>query len=1163
MGLNLRKLESYSRILVKLEAFISRFYRRQLLKGTFLFLFFGGLLLLVVGGLEYFLWLSPGMRTVLLLTGLLLEAYFLMRYILLPLLQLLRLRKGLSLKEGSRLIGRHFGDVNDKLYNLLELSESPERSELLLASIDQRSRELLDVPFQRAIPMREAYRYARYAAIPLLLYGLIWISGKGVEFMSSYRRVVNYRMAYEPPAPFSFQLMTPTLRQREDMPFVLKVGTPGEVRPDQVRLILEGTPMIMEDAGTHFEYTFRPPLKPVRFSFEAGGFSSREYALEVIKVPVIDRFEMSFKYPAYLGQPDEDVNGSGNATVPEGTMVRWRIRTIHTDSLTYSDRDTTSRVVTADDRAEFSKRIWRSTPYAISTSNGDIAEFDRLEYQIDVVRDEFPGIKVVMQRDSLNPNLAYFAGDITDDHGLQQLRAAVYPAGREEEVRHLELPVPETSYHSFYYTFPSGLELRVDEDYVLYFEVTDNDGNRGGKSSRSQEFSLSMLNEDEMKARQLEYNRELLTGMGKSAKERERLQKELEEFQQSQKEKQEFSFDEKQKLKDFLQRQEQQEKLMEKFSKELAESVDDTEKGAEDELLKERLERQEAEARKNAALMEEIQKILDKLDREALRERMEEVSRAQQGNQRSMQQLLELTKRYYVQEMARQLSRELSKLSEEQLVVSEPEVKQDTNADAQKDLNEQFDEIRKQLGALERDNDDLSKPLPWKRNTEKEAAAAQDQQQALDGMREQQEQGDKGDSQDASPRDQDIKEEVRQKQRNAARKLKELSEELDQGTSMAGMQSLSEDADMLRQILDNLIVFSLEQEALFEVVQNQGEGPLNRSEDIRKQRELRELFQHVDDSLFALSLRQPEIGEVINGHITEVYYNIDKGLESFGENNWYRGASYQQYAITGTNELASYLAEVLDNMQQSLQPGQGQGQGADLQLPDIIQSQQDLKQKMQQSGSKGQQQGQKEGEGSGQQEGGRGDAQGQEGEGTDPGESGNGKAEGGRGSEGGDKEGEGGSGGSGLGEEEYSEFFEIYKEQQKIRQQLEKQLEDMIRDSDRKLGEQIAREMEMFEEEILRNGITQRTADRLNRIQQQLMRLENAALQQGERQERESKSNREVFNNPVITRPEAFEKDRDELEILNRQALPLRRIYQEKVRQYFGNNDSIPPSDRL
>ena len=234
-----------------------------------------------------------------------------------------------------------------------------------------------------------------------------------------------------------------------------------------------------------------------------------------------------------------------------------------------------------------------------------------------------------------------------------------------------------------------------------------------------------------------------------------------------------------------------------------------------------------------------------------------------------------------------------------------------------------------------------------------------------------------------------------------------------------------------------------------------------------------------------------------------------------------------------------------------------------MQLPDIIQSQQDLKQKMQQSGSKGQQQGQKEGEGSGQQEGGRGDAQGQEGEGTDPGESGNGKAEGGRGSEGGDKEGEGGSGGSGLGEEEYSEFFEIYKEQQKIRQQLEKQLEDMIRDSDRKLGEQITREMEMFEEEILRNGITQRTADRLNRIQQQLMRLENAALQQGERQERESKSNREVFNNPGITRPEAFEKDRDELEILNRQALPLRRIYQEKVRQDFGNNDSSPPSDRL
>ena len=116
-------------------------------------------------------------------------------------------------------------------------------------------------------------------------------------------------------------------------------------------------------------------------------------------------------------------------------------------------------------------------------------------------------------------------------------------------------------------------------------------------------------------------------------------------------------------------------------------------------------------------------------------------------------------------------------------------------------------------------------------------------------------------------------------------------------------------------------------------------------------------------------------------------------------------------------------------------------------------------------------------------------------------------------------------------------------------------LEDLINEGDRKLAESIVREMELFEEELLRNGITERTAERLNRIQQQLMRLENAALEQGERKERESRTNTEIFANPILTRPEVFERKWDEIEFLNRQVLPLRRLYQDRVKRYFSKSD--------
>ncbi|MCB4800359.1 hypothetical protein, partial [Neotamlana laminarinivorans] len=87
---------------------------------------------------------------------------------------------------------------------------------------------------------------------------------------------------------------------------------------------------------------------------------------------------------------------------------------------------------------------------------------------------------------------------------------------------------------------------------------------------------------------------------------------------------------------------------------------------------------------------------------------------------------------------------------------------------------------------------------------------------------------------------------------------------------------------------------------------------------LKKQHNLREHFEHIDDSLFALSLRQPKLSEQVNNEITEVYYNIDKALSLLAENQVYQGVSNQQFAVTAANNLADFLSDVLDNMQESM-----------------------------------------------------------------------------------------------------------------------------------------------------------------------------------------------------------------------------------------------------
>ena len=400
--------------------------------------------------------------------------------------------------------------------------------------------------------------------------------------------------------------------------------------------------------------------------------------------------------------------------------------------------------------------------------------------------------------------------------------------------------------------------------------------------------------------------------------------------------------------------------------------------------------------------------------------------------------------------------------------------------------------------------------------------------------------------------------------------MKELADDLSAASSGGGGgSSTAEDAEMLRQLLDNLITFSFKQEGLYKsLAQTELSGTVN-STGIKRQQELRELFKHVDDSLFALSLRQAELSEFVNEQITEVYYNLDKALESMAESEMYQGASYQKYVLNAANNLSDFLANVLENLQQSMSPSMGKGEGEGFQLPDIILGQEKLGEKLGEMGKKG-----SEGGSSGEGKKGKGE-EGNSGKNGKDGKDGDGEAgdngkEGGNGKGKGSKEGqgsgtgqgggggsEGGSGGSqsGPSEEELNELYEIYKEQQLLREQLEDQLKNLINNDDRKLGEKLVKQMEDFQNDLLRNGVTQQTINKMNNINREMLKLDNAAIKQGKSKERESKSNVNFFENPILTRPSILDNYRNDVEILNRQALPLQQNFQIRVKEYFRIDD--------
>ena len=1104
-------MSSFQIIQDKLEQFIRRFYTNELIKGAILFFAIGLLYFLITLFIEYVLWLEPTGRTILFWVFVLVELVLFVKFIAIPLAKLFKLQKGLNYENASLIIGKHFPEVNDKLLNVLQLKGSKEQSELLLASIEQKSTELKPIPFQLAVNFKKNTKYLKYAALPLVILLISFLSGKINWFSDSYKRVVNYQTAYEPPAPFEFFIVNDKLQALENKAFSLLVVTEGKIAPQDVQITYNDQSYFLKKLPTgEFKFEFQHPKTDIEFRLKSNQVTSRPYTLSVIETPSLLGFDMILDYPYHTNKKDEIIKNSGNAIVPQGTKVTWNLNTKATEGVTLTTVDSIYSFYGNANSYTLSQQLFKPLDYSLDTSNKNLKNYESLGFNIDVIRDEYPELNIQMKQDSLDIELLYFYGQASDDYGLRSLNLVYYPSSNQENEERVKIPITISNFEEFITVFPNNLNLTEGISYELYFEVYDNDVLHNFKKTKSSVYNFRKLSQEEKEQNQLQEQSETIDDLKKSLDKMDEQDKDLQELSKTQKEKSELNFNEKKKLENFLKRQKQQEEMMQNYNKKLKENLEEFQSEEEDkfkEELKQRLEENQEQLKKDEELLKELEKLAEKIQKEELAQKLEQLAKQNKNKKRSLEQLLELTKRFYISKKIDKLKEELSQLAEEQEKLSEESEENNTKEEQDK-LNEKFEKLQKELEELRKDNKELRKPMKVPNDKPKEEQIKKDQQEASENLEKKQQSQSEQEQQNSQSK-------AKQKQKKAAQQMKQMSEQMSQMSMGGGGDQMSEDIDMLRQILDNLVLFSFDQEDLMEKFKGIQINHKQYASSLIKQQGLREHFEHIDDSLFALSLRNPKISEKINTEITEVFFNVDKSLEEFAENRIYQGVSAQQYTVTAANTLASFLSDVLDNMEMQMNPSQGQGQG-DMQLPDIIMSQEELNKQMQEGLEK------KEGEQKGNKEGDKpkdGDSQNQ-------------------------KQGEG----SPSNEELNGELMEIYKQQQKLREQLENKIG---KEGKNGVGGDLLKQMEDVELDLINKGFTNKTLQKMMELQHQLLKLENATFQQGEDQKRKSETNTKEFSNNTNNQLPNAQKYFNTTEILNRKALPLNLEYQKKVQEYF------------
>ena len=916
----------YNILLAKLDEFIRKYYKNQLIRGL---LYSTGAVLaffLAITLMEYYGHFNTGFRTVLFYLFIISNSYILAKLIAIPLFKLNKMGEVISNEQASAIIGSHFSNVQDKLLNVLQLqtqstNQPINQSTLLLASINQKISELKPIPFTSAIDLNENRKYLKYALVPLLLFFGILFGAPSI-ITDSTERLINHGTYFEKLAPFQFVIQNKELKTPQQEDFLLAVKMNGAELPDQIFVDLDGTEYkLTKDSKNEFSFLFKNVQKNISFRLTADGFSSKEYELAALPKPILMDFSLQLSYPKYIGRKDETLHNTGDLVIPAGTKVSWNFSTQNTKQMRLSFADTAFFVSPTDENKFTATQVFlKDKTYSITTSNEFLQNRDSITYAVNVVPDVFPSIMVEEKKDSVSLRQFYYAGGIKDDYGFSALTFnyrfithtdSTSGKSSASAMQTVAIPVSKNiSQQSFYHYWDmTTLSISPGDQIEYYFEVWDNDGVNGRKPTRSQTMIYHAPTLNEIAQNTEKNNSEIKKDMEESIQQAKELQKEMDELYKKILEKKTLSWEEKKKLEEVLKQQKDLEKKLNDIKKENSENnqqQSEFQKPTEEitekqEQLQQLMEQVMTEDMKK--LFEEMQKMMDKMDKNKIQEMLEKMQLSNKDIEKELDRTLELFKKMEFDQKMEKTLEQLKELSKKQDDLGDKSLEK--NADSkeikkeQDSLNKQFENIQKAMEDLEKKNKELEEPENMPDTKEKQEEIKKDMENSSKELNE-------GKSKDAS-----------KPQKDASQKMNQMAQQMQESMSQQESEQEAEDEHALRDILNNLIQLSFDQEGLMKEVDNTRPENPQYVKLSQQQKKLKDDSKMIEDSLLALSKRQAAIASVVNREISAINSNMEKSITLMGkrENKYTPDiSSRQQFSMTSINNLALILNESLNQM---------------------------------------------------------------------------------------------------------------------------------------------------------------------------------------------------------------------------------------------------------
>ncbi len=930
----------YKQLVDKLVFFRRKFYLYQLYKG----IVFSIVLLIfyysAVSAYEYFNYSSVFFRTSLFIFTLLFILVLSIWFVFIPVLKLIGLLKPISFKKASIIISNHFGEIEDKLFNIIELAEENSYdNELVWASIDNKISKIRLLNFTEVIDKNKLRKLFYLLVFSFVSCTALYFTFPGLYYESTVR-IINFNKVFFKPAPFTFLLLNENLSVQKGKSIELTVLCEGREVPDNLYVSIGGNKFLMSNENEYFTYKLDQVHNNLSFFFTDLNYVSNNYKLTILPNPSILNYSVQISPPVYTKHAKETLKNIGDLQIPYGTQLKWIFKVIDTDSLKVSFNNDEIFGKYEEDEIFVEHLITNDESYSVSLKNKHFTIEDILNFNIEVISDLYPDINVVQLRDSTNYSRFYFKGTILDDYGFSGLTFNMN-INQKDSANTLHI-LNNLNEQDFYFTFDFKDVENLGSDITYYFTVSDNDYFHNNKKTTSEVFQFNFPSKKELLLSDNQLFSDIQSLVEKSLELSNKLEESIEELKYKSISEDISDWEKQQLMNEIIDKKTQLENVLDQVKKQNSEmnSMMNSFTDEKEEILK---QQQQIEELLNEvmndelkALFEEFNKLAEEFDQSKFNELIDDNEMSLEDLSQQLERNLQMLKRMKIEQKIEKVIQILEETYENENVnlfeLENSDILDDIKS-KEKENKELLNVLKDEMKLVNELNESLEKPMNLF-SVEKEFEEIIEKYTStiewLDKNRRKKAEDNIEDNIDL---------------------IKNLSFSLIQMLLNNNKQQNTENIQNLKQILDNLIYMSVNQEnvMVLSVGTNMNDPSFNSI--ISYQNKLVDQSEVVKDSLYALANRTPSISSKVNGELLKLDYSLGKSLDELVEGNISSAQRFQQNSMTSINEMALFLNESLENLEKQMGGGdqesdkQGEGKSG---MNMLKEAQQSLKDQMQQ-----------------------------------------------------------------------------------------------------------------------------------------------------------------------------------------------------------------------